>query len=127
MAARAKIYENEAKADESVASAPDQTQTQSQSQNDWINDDSSEWFSMPHLDKFTTTSLNLLETVGKKTIEAINDKDPNFKNTRNFLSKVPATLVPIQAKPNLSQVRFTGIGLIIKKYVFRLNYLFLND
>jgi hypothetical protein len=76
-----------------------------ESTNDWTNDEGgSEWFSMPQLDKLTTTSLNLLETVGKKTIEAINDKDPNFKNTRNFLSKVPATLVPIQSKPNLSQV-----------------------
>lgn len=74
-------------------------------QNDWNNDSNdSEWFSMPHLDKLTATSLNLLETVGKKTIEAINEKDPNFTNTRNFLSKVPASLVPIQSKPNLSQV-----------------------
>lgn len=78
---------------------------QNEMTNDWNNDEGdSEWFSMPNLDKLTATSLNLLETVGKKTIEAINDKDPNFTNTRNFLSKVPATLVPIQSKPNLSQV-----------------------
>lgn len=96
------MHENSSKAD---LLKGDTLAENKEATNDWNNDEGdSEWFSMPHLDKLTTTSLNLLETVGKKTIEAINDKDPNFKNTRNFLSKVPATLVPIQSKPNLSQV-----------------------
>ena len=96
------MHESSSKAD---LSKDEKLVEQKETTNDWNNDEGdSEWFSMPQLDKFTTTSLNLLETVGKKTIEAINEKDPNFKNTRNFLSKVPATLVPIQSKPNLSQV-----------------------
>lgn len=73
--------------------------------NDWDNDaDGQEWFSLPPFNKLATTSLEVLETVGKKTIEVINDNDPNFKNTRSFLSKVPSTIVPIQQKPSLSQV-----------------------
>jgi hypothetical protein len=72
---------------------------------DWDNDaDGQEWFSLPPFNKLATTSLEVLETVGKKTIEVINDNDPNFKNTRSFLSKVPSTIVPIQQKPSLSQV-----------------------
>jgi hypothetical protein len=41
-----------------------------------------------------------LESVGKKTIEAINDKDPNLKQTREFIKKTVAA----PAKPNLLQV-----------------------
>ena len=97
------MHESSSKAD--VSKSEKIKEEQNEMTNDWNNDEGdSEWFSMPKLDKLTATSLNLLETVGKKTIEAINDKDPNFTNTRNFLSKVPATLVPIQSKPNLSQV-----------------------
>jgi len=39
-----------------------------------------------------------LESVGKKTIEVINDKDPNLRQTREFIKKAAPT------KPNLSQV-----------------------
>jgi hypothetical protein len=48
-------------------------------------------------------SLDVLESVGKKTIEVLNDKDPNFKATKDLIKK--AAEVPfIPAKPNLSQV-----------------------
>ena len=97
------MHESSSKSD--VSKSEKIKEEQNEMTNDWNNDEGdSEWFSMPKLDKLAATSLNLLETVGKKTIEAINDKDPNFTNTRNFLSKVPSTLVPIQSKPNLSQV-----------------------
>jgi hypothetical protein len=42
----------------------------------------------------------VLETVGKKTFETLNEKDPNLEITRGLLKKVPAT----SQKPNLSQV-----------------------
>jgi hypothetical protein len=45
-------------------------------------------------------SLNVLETVGKKTFETLNEKDPNLEITRGLLKKVPTT----SQKPNLSQV-----------------------
>jgi hypothetical protein len=45
-------------------------------------------------------SLDVLETVGKKTIQAINDKDPNLRQTKELFKK--ATTGP--PKPNLSQV-----------------------
>lgn len=44
----------------------------------------------------------MLESVGKKTFEIISDKDPNLKQTKELLKKVP---VPIANKPNLSQVK----------------------
>lgn len=42
----------------------------------------------------------MLETVGKKTFETLNEKDPNLEITRGLLKKVPTT----SQKPNLSQV-----------------------
>ena len=53
-----------------------------------------------------TGSLYVLESVGKKTFEMINDKDPNFKQTRELLKKVPINA----AKPNLSQVIIIDIN-----------------
>jgi hypothetical protein len=48
--------------------------------------------------QLVTGSLDVLESVGKKTIEVINDKDPNLRQTREFIKKAAP------AKPNLSQV-----------------------
>ena len=47
-----------------------------------------------------TGSLDVLESVGKKTIEAINDKDPNLRQTREFIKKATTG----SNKPNLSQL-----------------------
>ncbi len=46
--------------------------------------------------------LDVLETVGRKTFQVINDKDQNLKQTREFLSKVPSKITA--QKPNLSQL-----------------------
>ena len=48
-----------------------------------------------------TGGLGVLETVGRKTFQAINDKDQNLKQTREFLKNVPTTM---NQKPNLSEV-----------------------
>lgn len=49
-----------------------------------------------------TGGLGVLETVGRKTFQAINDKDQNLKQTREFLKNVPTTMT--NQKPNLSEV-----------------------
>ena len=84
---------------------------EAKSSSDWISGDDQEWFTLNKIiaskgSSLVTGGLEVLETVGKKTFEVISDKDPNLKQTREFLSKVPATLVPAasSAKPNLSQV-----------------------
>ena len=54
-------------------------------------------------------SFNVLETVGKKTFETINDKDPNLRKTRGLLSKT----ISNSQKPNLSQVIAQNVYLFI--------------
>lgn len=56
-------------------------------------------------------SLNVLETVGKKTFETLSERDPNLQITRGLLNKVPNAL-PSSQKPNLSQVNKVKIVLI---------------
>lgn len=57
-----------------------------------------------------TGSLDVLESVGKKTFEMISDKDPNFKQTRELFKKVP---MPNSAKPNLSQVKYFIVCILV--------------
>jgi len=46
--------------------------------------------------KVVSGSLDVLETVGKKTFDVINEADPDLKGTRRLLSK--------QNRPTLSDV-----------------------
>jgi hypothetical protein len=102
-----KIEEEAVAASESDKSKDDSAATAVASGNEnWNFEDQNDWFKF---NKITSTgsnlvagSLDMLETVGKKTFEMINDKDPNFKQTKELLKKVP---VQIAAKPNLSQVK----------------------
>lgn len=48
-------------------------------------------------------SLDVLENVGKKTIEVLNDKDPNLRSTREFF-KIASDVTAATGKPNLSHV-----------------------
>jgi len=48
--------------------------------------------------------LDVLESVGKKTFNALHEKDPNLKQTRELLKKVPVSIASMNQKPNLSQV-----------------------
>lgn len=82
----------------------EKTETQkkktTEGKNDWIEEDESqEWFSMGS--NIVTGGLGVLETVGRKTFQAINDKDQNLKQTREFLKNVPTTM---NQKPNLSEL-----------------------
>ncbi|CAF0978620.1 unnamed protein product [Adineta steineri] len=61
------------------------------------------WLNALSLDKLTTTgmkvvsgSLDVLETVGKKTFDVINEADPDLRGTRRLLSK--------QKQPTLSEI-----------------------
>jgi hypothetical protein len=45
--------------------------------------------------------LEVLESVGKKTFNILSEKDPNLKQTREFLKTSLE-----REKPNLSQVHF---------------------
>ncbi|CAF3568145.1 unnamed protein product [Rotaria sordida] len=61
------------------------------------------WLNALSLEKLTTTgmkvvsgSLDVLETVGKKTFDVINEADPDLKGTRRLLSK--------QNRPTLSEI-----------------------
>ncbi len=46
--------------------------------------------------KVVSGSLDVLETVGKKTFDVINEADPDLKGTRRLLNK--------QNRPTLSEV-----------------------
>lgn len=61
------------------------------------------WLNALSLDKLTTTgmkvvsgSLDVLETVGKKTFDVINEADPDLRGTRSLLSK--------KKQPTLSEI-----------------------
>lgn len=73
--------------------------------NNWQQFEESDWFTFNKLTSTGTNlvsgSLDVLESVGKKTFEMISDKDPSLKQTKELLKKVP---VPVSNKPNLSQV-----------------------
>ena len=49
-------------------------------------------------------SLDVLENVGKKTIEVLHDKDPNLRNTREFF-KMASDVSAASGKTNLSEVK----------------------
>jgi hypothetical protein len=96
-------------------------------ENDWSND-SQEWFTLPPFNKLASTvcsvfrlkfkfqlifficrskGLDVLESVGKKTFNALHEKDPNLKQTRELLKKVPVSIASMNQKPNLSQVNWS--------------------
>jgi len=97
----------EAQTNEKADKAEKEEEEDSNEITDW--NSHSDWFSvLPN--KLATTgkhlvngSLDVLENVGKKTIEVLHDKDPNLRNTREFF-KMASDVSAASGKTNLSEL-----------------------